>query len=207
MKNQYFALLDIGGTDVKSSIYLTERDEISFLKRSKTPNLLKPSEIKRELDPYVLLKEIYTHLTEIKSMNIAISGLLVSGQMGGWITTTESNKPLSNIISWQDLRSTIKRDSINIDPISIQLNGGESRAGLPIFGLLSDYQESKFTDKIRFHTLTSFVAASLSRDYQYLIHKTDIASSVVACWCCYRTIPVLGSCVVVAVIVRKISFL
>jgi xylulokinase len=177
MKNQYFVLLDIGGTDVKSSIYLTERDEISFLKRSKTPNLLKPSEIKRELDPNVLMKQIYTHLTEIKSMNIAVGGLLVSGQMGGWITTTESNKPLSNIISWQDLRSTTKKDSINIDPISIQLNGGESRAGLPIFGLLSDYQENKLNDKIRFHTLTSFVAASLSEDYQYLIHKTDIASS------------------------------
>ena len=65
MKNQYFALLDIGGTDVKSSIYLTERDEISFLKRSKTPNLLKPSEIKRELDPNVLLKEIYTSISSM----------------------------------------------------------------------------------------------------------------------------------------------
>ena len=177
MKNQYFALLDIGGTDIKSSIYLTERDEISFLKRSKTPNLLKPSEIKREIDPNVLLKEIYIHLTEIKSLNIEISGLLVSGQMGGWITTNESNNPLSNIISWQDLRSTIKKDSLNIDPIFIQLNGGESRAGLPLFGLLSDYHERELTDKIRLHTLTSFVAASLSRDYQYLIHKTDIASS------------------------------
>ena len=177
MKNQYFALLDIGGTDIKSSIYLTERDEISFLKRSKTPNLLKPSEIKREIDPNVLLKEIYIHLTEIKSLNIEISGLLVSGQMGGWITTNESNNPLSNIISWQDLRSTIKKDSLNIDPSFIQLNGGESRAGLPLFGLLSDYHERELTDKIRFHTLTSFVAASLSRDYQYLIHKTDIASS------------------------------
>ena len=177
MKNQYFALLDIGGTDIKSSIYLAERNEISFLKRSKTPNLLKPSEIKREIDPNVLLKEIYRHLTEIKSLNIVISGLLVSGQMGGWITTDELNIPLSNIISWQDLRSTTKKDSQNIDPKFIQLNGGESRAGLPLFGLLSDYHESKLGNKIRFHTITSFVAASLSQDYQYLIHETDIAAS------------------------------
>jgi xylulokinase len=177
MKNQYFALLDIGGTDIKSSIYLTERDEISFLKRSRTPNLLKPNEIKREIDPNDLLNQIYIHLTELKSLNIEISGLLVSGQMGGWITTNESNYPLSNIVSWQDLRSTIKKNPLNIDTKFIQLNGGESRAGLPLFGLLSDYHESKLTDKIRFHTLTSFVAASLSRDYRYLIHKTDIASS------------------------------
>lgn len=177
MKNQYFALLDIGGTDIKSCIYSADNSEILFLKRTKTPNLLKPSAVKREIDPNALLKEVNGHLTEIKSLNIAISGLLVSGQMGGWVTTDQLNTPLSNIVSWQDLRSTINQGLINIDSKFIQLNGGEFRAGIPLLGLLTDFHENKLTDKIRFHTLTSFIAASLSQDYQYLIHETDIASS------------------------------
>ena len=177
MKNQYFALLDIGGTDIKSCIYSADNNEISFLKRTKTPNLLKPSSVKREIDPNALLKEVYGHLAEIKSLNLAINGLLVSGQMGGWIITDQINTPLSNIVSWQDLRSTINQGSLNIDSKFIQLNGGEFRAGLPLLGLLTDFHESKLTNKTRFHTLTSFIAASLSQDYQYLIHETDIASS------------------------------
>jgi xylulokinase len=177
VKNQYFALLDIGGTDIKSCIYSADNSEISFLKRSKTPNLLKPSAVKREIDPNALLKEVYWHLSEIKILNIPISGLLVSGQMGGWITTDQLNTPLSNIVSWQDLRSTINQGLVNIDSKFIQLNGGEFRAGLPLLGLLTDFHENRLTNKIRFHTLTSFIAASLSQDYQYLIHETDIASS------------------------------
>jgi sugar (pentulose or hexulose) kinase len=177
MKNQYFALLDIGGTDIKSCIYSADSNKILFLKRSKTPNLLKPTTVKREIDPNALLKEVYAHLTDIKISNIAVSGLLISGQMGGWITTNMANIPLSNIVSWQDLRSAASQDLLNIDPTFIQLNGGEFRPGLPILGLLSDYRGRKLASKIRFHTLTSFIGASLSRDYQYFIHETDIASS------------------------------
>jgi len=171
----YFALLDIGGTDIKSGIYNNNGD-LLFLERSKTPNLVKVDELKREITPKLLIESVFKHLKFIKNLKLPIGGLMISGQMGGWITTDKDNQPMSNLVSWQDLRSKVNLDKVSIDPTTIQLNGGESRAGLPIYGLISEYNKKRFS-KSRFHTITSFVAANISDKYQYLIHETDIAAS------------------------------
>jgi predicted NBD/HSP70 family sugar kinase len=56
----YFALLDIGGTDIKSGI-CNNNGDLLFLKRSKTPNLVKVDELKREITPKLLIESVFKH--------------------------------------------------------------------------------------------------------------------------------------------------
>lgn len=177
MKNQHFALLDIGGTDIKSGVFSLDTRKVNSLKRSRTPSFVDSKYEKREILPKDLLQVVNSHLNGIKASYRSVDGLLITGQMGGWVITDGSNKPISNLVSWQDCRSIANERRSALNSEEIHFNGGESRIGLPIRGLLTDYQNKVFNDDLRFHSILSFVTSSFASNYQYLTHVTDIASS------------------------------
>ena len=100
----YFLLLDIGGTDDKTSIYRGPGGGISPVFRSPTSKFSQIKQHRREIYPKIYLKQIwsilYAHLEANRGEKC--QGILISGQMGGWVGTDLRNNPLTNLISWQD---------------------------------------------------------------------------------------------------------
>lgn len=183
----YFLLLDIGGTDVKTSIYRGPGGGISPVFRSPTSKFSQIKQHRREIDPKIYLKQIwsilYAHLEANRGEKC--QGILISGQMGGWVGTDLRNNPLTNLISWQDQYSknlNDKQESFfstiqqTLDPEWFENTGRELRYGLPLIS----YAARKINEELRvnrFHTLLTWTASQLSNEYLFLSQETDFASS------------------------------
>jgi sugar (pentulose or hexulose) kinase len=178
-----FALLDVGGTDIKSCIANIEDSCLQEIYRTKTPGNIQKSKNMYEIDPVELLREVESHIHSIKSTKLKITALVISGQMGSWIVSDTKNNPVTNLISWQDNRAALNK--INFDQQMIeklgadwlQKSGNEMRAGLPLLGLESMKKNLPLKENLRLHTLISWVSSQLSEDYVYLSHITDSAST------------------------------
>jgi xylulokinase len=187
MSTQYFALLDIGGTDLKSAIVQVGSKKLEDIKRRPTPSFISQVGLHWEIDPAELLGACKELLEGLKTKERNFSGLLVSGQMGGWLLTDEDDLPLTNLVSWQDLRSERRaEDGLTFSQKAEQTygldwikgNGNEMRPGLPAVGLFEHFEEHKPSDApMRFHSIISWVVAALSKEYVFSVHSTDVASS------------------------------
>jgi len=183
----YFLLLDIGGTDIKTSIYRTSTGKLGQISRSATPGFLKTSNQKKEIDPSMYINRIIKILQRHKaeSLNEKCDGILISGQMGGWIGTDKKDNPQTNLISWQDAysdnahfkeQSFFSKFNESLNHNWFELTGRECRIGLPIIS----YAARRHNDDIkiaRFHTLLTWTASQLSEDYRFSSHETDFAST------------------------------
>ncbi len=180
---QSFALLDVGGSDIKSCIANIEDSHLQEIFRSKTPGNIQKAGNLYEIDPEVLLKEVENHIHSIRSTNSKITALIISGQMGSWIVSDTKNKPVTSLISWQDNRAALNKINFSQQMIEnlgvewLQKSGNEMRPGLPLLGLESIKKNLPHTENLRLHTLISWVSSQLSEDYVYLSHITDSAST------------------------------
>jgi xylulokinase len=179
---QSFALLDVGGTDIKSCIANIEDSFLHEIYRSKTPGNIQKTENLHEIDPLALHSEVEKHIHSIRASNSKVIALVISGQMGSWIVSDTKNKPATNLISWQDNRAALNKINFSQQMIEklgsewLQKSGNEIRPGLPLLGLES-IKKNLPTGNLRFHTLISWIASQLSEDYVYLSHITDSAST------------------------------
>ena len=180
---QSFALLDVGGTDIKSCIANVEDSNLQEIYRSRTPGNIQKSENLYEIDPVALRREVENHIHSIQSTKSKIIALIISGQMGSWIVSDTKNKPVTNLISWQDNRAALNKNNFDQQMIEklgadwLQNSGNELRPGLPLLGLESTKENLPLTENLRLHTLISWVSSQLSEDYVYLSHITDSAST------------------------------
>ena len=180
---QSFALLDIGGTDIKSCIANIEDSHLQEIFRSKTPGNIQKAGNLYEIDPVVLLKEVENHIHSIRSTNSKFTALIISGQMGSWVVSDAKNRPVTSLISWQDNRAALNKIHFSQQMIEklgaewLQKSGNEMRPGLPLLGLESIKKNLPLTENLRLHTLISWVASQLCEDYVYLSHITDSAST------------------------------
>ena len=179
---QSFALLDVGGTDIKSCIASIEDSHLQEIYRSKTPgNILKAQNL-HEIDPVALHKEVENHIYSIRASKSKITALVISGQMGSWIASDTKNRPVTNLISWQDNRAALNKTNFIHQMVEklgtewLQKSGNEIRPGLPLLGLES-IKKNLPIGNLRLHTLISWIASQLSEDYVYLSHITDSAST------------------------------
>ncbi len=187
MSSRYFALLDIGGTDLKSALVEVGTTRLEKISRRAIPPFIPQMGPKREVDPRAVAGACNKLLQEMLEEGDKFNGLLISGQMGGWLLSDEKNQPITNLVSWQDLRS--ERKAINgraISDVAKELfgkewlaeTGNEMRAGLPVVGLFEYFGLQKPTGgKMRFHSFISWVAAALSNNYVFSVHPTDFAAS------------------------------
>lgn len=178
-----FALLDVGGTDIKSCIANIEDSHLQEIYRTKTPGNVKKSENLYEIDPVELLREVESHIHSIQSTKSKITALVISGQMGSWLVSDTKNKPVTSLISWQDNRAALNKTNFDQQMIGklgadwLQKSGNELRPGLPLLGLESVKKNLPRKENLRLHTLISWISSQLSEDYLYLSHITDYAST------------------------------
>jgi xylulokinase len=180
---QSFALLDVGGTDIKSCISHIEDSHLQDIYRSKTPGNIQKDKNLYEISPIALLREVENHLISIQSTKTKIMGLMISGQMGSWIVSDTKNRPITNLFSWQDNRAALTITNFSKHIIErlgaewLQKSGNEVRPGLPLLGLESIKKNLPLDRNLRLHTLISWVSSQLSEDYAYIAHITDSAST------------------------------
>jgi xylulokinase len=180
---QSFALLDVGGTDIKSCISDIEDSHLQEVFRSKTPGNIQKGENLYEISPAALLREVENHVLSILPAKTKINGLIISGQMGSWIVSDIKNKPVTSLISWQDNRAALNETNFSQHVIEklgtewLQKSGNEIRPGLPLLGLESIKKNLPSNQSLRLHTLISWISSQLSEDYVYLSHITDSAST------------------------------
>ena len=149
MSSRYFILLDIGGTDLKLAIVEAGSTILENISRMATPPFIEQLDTKREVDPLALVRSCNDLLIELLGTRDNFCGLLISGQMGGWILSDVRNQPITNLVSWQDLRSEqITPHGRTILEVAKQLygaewlleTGNEMRGGLPAVGLFEYFE-------------------------------------------------------------------
>jgi xylulokinase len=181
--NQSFALLDIGGTDIKSCVGDTQELKLGKILRTATPPNISKQNNHYEISPSKILQEVVKHVNHLESAPLRINGLLISGQMGSWILTDEKNKPLTNVISWQDNR-VLDLGQENVENIRKEFGdrrlietGNELRSGLPIFGIRTILKNWDQSQSVRIHSLISWIASQICKEYSFSAHITDAAST------------------------------
>ena len=186
MKTAY-VLLDVGSTSIKTALVETDSTSLQYLSSINTPDFIRPNLYSRELLPDVLLPVCLKLLQKMATLEYKFTGLLITGQMGGWVLTDLQNKPKSNIVSWQDNRSMIP-NSHSASSYSLfenlyksdlmALNGREFRSGLPILGMYADFENiSRLGSDMRFHSIISWIGSQLCTEYRFVSHSTDAAAS------------------------------
>jgi len=180
--NQFFALLDIGGSAIKSSIGNVQGMTLGNIRKTPTPLNIAKRKLFFEISPEEILLQIRNHLKELIAAQKKISGLLISGQMGSWVITDEKNFPLMNLVSWQDMRA-VEEGQSSLDALRNEFGtrrlvetGNEFRPGLPIFGLRRALNELEGKRTVRVHTLISWITSQICKDYSYTANATDAAS-------------------------------
>lgn len=186
MTIQYSLLIDIGGTDLKVGLVKEGESKLLHVSRYPTPSFLKSSNGRKEISPKELLHSCNMAISNAERVFGPIKSIALSGQMGCWILTDIENKPITNIISWQDKRveEIIPEGSSFLEfakkiygQENLNLTGNEIRLGLPIFGVYQYFHENKVNNKLRFHSLISWLSSQLVTKYPYIAHETDFASS------------------------------
>jgi xylulokinase len=144
------------------------------------------SGLRREISPKALIQVCETAINEAEKLFGPFKSIALSGQMGCWMLTDAKNRPITNIVSWQDRRAEDKSSAgltfkelakAKSGAESLKLSGNEFRPGLPIFGLFAYLQNNKIKQGLRFHSLISWVVSQLTINYSHVAHETDFAAS------------------------------
>jgi sugar (pentulose or hexulose) kinase len=187
MAETFFLLLDLGSTNLKIASVATGTTRLQKIVTAELPEVIENEISIREMYPHQILSLCKEKILEALIPNSKYSGIFISGQMGGWVLTDTFNRPITNLVSWQDLRSskdtylTAEENHFNLDIFQDKVflkNGYEMRPGLPILGLLSYLAKEEISEpRIRFHSIISWICAALSKDYRFVVHDTDAAAS------------------------------
>jgi xylulokinase len=181
-------LIDVGGTFIKSAV-VEGSGNIEDVRIAPTPSFISTSSTNREIDPRLLVESVKNLANLSIKSHLGIDQVYLSGQMGSYVICDEENQPLTNIVTWQDRRNLDYFDdsqSTFWDEFRRKLffafssqSGFDIKPGSPVCSLFRESLLSRFafTEKQRFHSLISFVSASLASKPEYLMHSTDAASS------------------------------
>ncbi len=178
MKSARYILLDIGGTDIKTAVTEVNRLTLKNLRRAEVPKFLKLKDEFKEIDPTALLSIVENEINWQRQHSDEIVGILVSSQMACWILTDRNGQNLTHLISWQDRRSTLLAQA-TLPSDLLDINGGETSAGLPALGLLHFMSEKiNVIDEPSFQTLCSWIVRNLCGDASLAsCHATDAAAT------------------------------
>ncbi len=182
--NVYSLLIDLGGTDIKfalanGNIFLEE----TIIRRS-FPEFVNSDA--KTFDPEILIECIHKGINEYLDSSIRPSRILISGQMGSWISTSLLGLHQSNVVSWQASSFTdsgLLRDLYgrNFESENKPLlgTGNEDWPGAPwrTFASHLSSQKPEGSKKILFHTLLSWVVWELTGRGERIAHDSDAAST------------------------------
>ncbi len=125
----YFIGIDIGTTNTKAVAY--SYDGAALGSASRTYGVITPEEGYHELDPQILFEAVIDVMTTIIAGNRGhtVAALCFSAAMHGLIAVDANGAPLTNMITWADLRSTPYAEALKVSPLAARLH---ERTGTPI---------------------------------------------------------------------------
>ncbi|MFO8053510.1 MAG: FGGY family carbohydrate kinase [Candidatus Omnitrophota bacterium] len=104
--SQFFAAVDCGTSAIKSAIFREDGRPKAIINKPYPPQIKNSCQI--EQNPKKLVEKIYSSLREVvvksKLKPASISSLSISTQRATLISIGKDKKPLTNFISWQDMR-------------------------------------------------------------------------------------------------------
>lgn len=99
--------VDVGTSFIKAALLDPETREVRHVQRTRTPGFVSglPS-THREVDPDSVVDAVAQLLTNLRRVSPRCDGLVVCGQMQGFVLVNTRGERLSNYISWLDQRVT-----------------------------------------------------------------------------------------------------
>jgi len=105
MKPSTFVALDLGTSSIKGAVIDLEQGRLAHVRHVPFPQPIPGlPPLFCEIDPAQIVAATRSVLEPLLPLAPACAGLVLCGQMGGLILTTEAGQPLSNYISWRDQR-------------------------------------------------------------------------------------------------------
>lgn len=106
MGSTYFGL-DIGSSFIKAAILDLDELRVVHTERAPFPPFLDGlPHLRREVDPHAVLARAGDLLQSLRSIEQRCDGLVLCGQMHGFVLVDKDGNPRSNYISWLDQRVT-----------------------------------------------------------------------------------------------------
>ena len=173
MANRPFIALDLGTSHIKGAVIDLERVALGHISLAPFPAALPglpPFFV--EIDPDQIVAAVRQVIRELLPHAPHCAGIVMCGQMGGLVLTSERGQPLSNYISWRDQRLLLPapgdegtyfdRLVERLSPTDQRQLGREVRPGLPISYLYWLAVENRLPPAGAIAaTLTDFVCANL----------------------------------------------
>ena len=118
----YFIGIDIGTTNTKAVAY--SYDGAALGSASRTYGVITPEEGYHELDPQILFEAVIDVMTAIIAGNRGhtVAAVCFSAAMHGLIAVDANGAPLTNMITWADLRSTPYAEALKVSPLAARLH-------------------------------------------------------------------------------------
>jgi gluconokinase len=176
---KYIIGIDIGTTSTKAVAYDFEGHVLANTNRSYP--FLSPKEGYHELDPKVLFESVIAVIKEVNGTcsNNQLSCVSFSSAMHGLIAVDEAGKPLTNMITWADLRSAEyakKLKNTEKGKLLYERTGTPVHAMAPLSKLMwmRDHQPAIFSAAHKFISIKEYIFFHLFGEF---IIDRSIASS------------------------------
>jgi gluconokinase len=175
----YLIGIDIGTTNTKAVAYTVNGDVLGSSNRSYP--VIFPQEGFHELDPKVLLEAALEVMGDVITENRQheLKAICFSAAMHGLIAVDKNGEPLTNMITWADLRSSEYAAKLRLSPVAKKLY---ERTGTPIHAMtplcklmwMKDNLPEVFTTAHKFISIKEFIFFHLFNEY---IVDRSLASS------------------------------
>lgn len=100
-----FVALDIGSSFIKAALLDLDRMELRHCARAPFPEFLAGLLAdRREVDPAAVMKVVYELLERVVPLASTLQGVVLCGQMHGFVLVNSRGEAVSNYISWLDRR-------------------------------------------------------------------------------------------------------
>jgi xylulokinase len=172
MSSPAYLALDLGTSSLKGAVLHLDPPRLGPVAQRPFPSPLPGlPPLWVEVDPAAVVAEVQALLGALLPEAPNCAGLLLTGQMGGLVLTSETGQPLSNYISWRDQRLTLPPASGGLSyydrllqrlrPAHRRQLGHEVRPGTTLSFLFWLAQEGRLPAEAYAATLADFVAAHL----------------------------------------------
>jgi sugar (pentulose or hexulose) kinase len=175
MNKRSFIAIDLGTTFIKGAVIDVERLRLAHVQRVPFPGPITGlPPLQCEIDPGQVVAAVRDLIQRLLPHAPSCSGVVMCGQMGGLILTTDTGTPRSNYISWRDQRLLMRPPSGEADYFDLFLErlsaderrqlGNEVQPGNPISLLFWLLEEKRLpSSPVIASTLPDFVLANLCR--------------------------------------------
>lgn len=179
-----FVGIDVGGTFLKGSLLDTDRETTGPVIRSSGPELVFSEDGSATLDPRALNEAVRSLVTDLVGSQRICEGILVTGQMHGFVMTDEDGYPKTNVITWRDNFRTTGEETDSSAFLRQRTSqqflvdvGSELRAGVPLAGIFARLSFGSQFEGLTPHSLISFVTHSLCNEFtDPVMHNSDAAA-------------------------------